>query len=173
VGIRRGSIRGVHTSLSAAFKNEKHRKQWLSSLEYVISAFGTKHIDSITSADILAALNPVWLVRPETSRRVLQRIRVIFDWCKAQGFCSGDNPTEGITKVLPKHRASQAHHASLPYVSAVGALGTIGAADGADLPQPTITKKARTASRGTGYGRMSPRLRCCARCWLMVAPSTC
>jgi integrase len=46
---------------------------------------------------------------------VLQRIRVVFDWCKAQGYCSGDNPTDGLTKVLPKHRSSRGHHAALPY----------------------------------------------------------
>jgi integrase len=42
-------------------------------------------------------------------------VRVIFDWCKAQGHCAGDNPTEGVTKVLPKHRDAAEHHAALPY----------------------------------------------------------
>ncbi len=105
----------VHEAHSAAFKNEKHSKQWLSSLASVFSAFGTKRVNAITSADILAALSPQWLVRPETSRRVLQRVRVVFEWCKAQGYCSGDNPTQGLTKVLPRHRGVQAHHAALPF----------------------------------------------------------
>ena len=109
------AARQVHASHAATFQNEKHRKQWLSSLAGAISAFGTKRVDAIASADILAVLNPHWLERPETSRRVLQRLRVIFDWCKAQGYCAGDNPTEGLTKVLPKHRATKAHHAALPY----------------------------------------------------------
>jgi integrase len=109
------AARQVHASHAATFKNEKHRKQWLSSLAGAISAFGTKRVDAITSADILSVLTPQWLDRPETSRRVLQRLRVIFDWCKAQGYCAGDNPTEGLTKVLPKHRATKAHHAALPY----------------------------------------------------------
>jgi integrase len=105
----------VHASHSAAFKNEKHRKQWLSSLGDVLKAFGAKRVDAITSADLLAALGPSWLKRPETSSRVLQRVRTIFEWCKAQGYCSGDNPTQGLTKVLPKHHGVQAHHAALPY----------------------------------------------------------
>lgn len=105
----------VHSLHSASFKNDKHRKQWLASLDGVFSAFGAKAVDAITSADILAALSPQWLARPETSRRVLQRVRVIFQWCKAQGYCSGDNPTEGVTKVLPKHRTPPAHHSALPY----------------------------------------------------------
>lgn len=109
------AARQVHASHAVSFKNEKHRKQWLSSLGAVFSAFGGKRVDAVTSADVLGALSPNWLARPETSRRVLQRIRVVLDWCKAQGFCSGDNPTQGITKVLPKHRGTQAHHAALPY----------------------------------------------------------
>lgn len=105
----------VHTAHAATFKNEKHRKQWLSSLGEVFTTFGAKRVDAITSADILAALSPTWLKRPETSRRVLQRVKVVFDWCKAQGFCAGDNPTHGMTKVLPKHRDTKTHHAALPY----------------------------------------------------------
>ena len=105
----------VHSAHAAGFRNEKHRKQWLSSLADVFTAFGGKRVDAIGSADVLAALSPRWLERPETSRRVLQRIAVVFDWCKAQGYCMGDNPTEGLTKVLPKHRAVKAHHAALPF----------------------------------------------------------
>lgn len=105
----------VHTARGASFKNEKHRKQWLSSLGDIFKAFGAKRVDAITSADVLGALSPNWLKRPETSRRVFQRVRMVFDWCKAQAFCSGDNPTDGVSKVLPRQRASQAHHAALPY----------------------------------------------------------
>ena len=105
----------VHAAQAQSFRNEKHRKQWLSSLSPAMSAFGSKRVDDITSADILATLGPRWSTRPETSRRVLQRLRAIFDWCQAQGYRSGDNPTLGIKKVLPKHRAATNHHAALPY----------------------------------------------------------
>ena len=105
----------VHKAHSAAFKNEKHSKQWLSSLSGVFSVFGAKRVNAIGSADVLQALSPNWLKRRETSRRVLQRVRVIFDWCKAQGYCAGDNPTEGLTKVLPRQKATQVHHAALPF----------------------------------------------------------
>ncbi|MDP6579647.1 MAG: integrase arm-type DNA-binding domain-containing protein [Vicinamibacterales bacterium] len=105
----------VHATHASTFRNEKHRKQWLSSLTLMFTAFGAKRVDAITSADILTAITPQWLEHPETSRRVLQRLRVIFEWCKAQGFYAGDNPTQGITRVLPKHRAPRGHHAALPY----------------------------------------------------------
>jgi hypothetical protein len=128
----------VHTAHAATFRNEKHRKQWLSSLTGVF-----------TSADVLAALTHQWLGRPETSRRVLQRIRVVFEWCKAKGYCSGDNPTEGLTKVLPKHRAAKAHHAALPYPQVpafVHALREAGASESVSLAfEFTILCAARTS----------------------------
>jgi integrase len=111
------AARQFHESHAAGFRNDKHRKQWLSSLASIFRAFGAKRVDAVASADVLAALGPTWLVTPETSRRVLQRIAVVLEWCKAQGYCTGDNPTRGLTKVLPKHRQTREHHAALPYQS--------------------------------------------------------
>jgi len=61
----------VHAGREAEFRNEKHRKKWLSSLSGVISTCGSKRVDVITSADVLSVLSPQWLARPETARRVL------------------------------------------------------------------------------------------------------
>jgi integrase len=123
----------VHAAHAASFKNEKHRKQWLASLSTIFKTCGDKRVDAITSADLLAALSPNWLKRPETSSRVLQRVRVIFEWCKAQGYCTGDNPTQGLTKVLPKHRATQAHHAALPYQQVPAFIHALREADAGEL----------------------------------------
>jgi integrase len=40
---------------------------------------------------------------------------MVLDWAKASGFRTGDNPVDGITKVLPKHKTATGHHAALPY----------------------------------------------------------
>ena len=109
------AARQVHAAHAPTFKSIKHRKQWLSSLTPLFAAIGAKRVDDVTTGDILTAISPHWLARPATSRRVVQRVRVIFEWCKAQSFYAGDNPTDGITKVLPKHRRSPGHHPALPY----------------------------------------------------------
>ena len=36
-------------------------------------------------------------------------------WAKAAQHRTGDNPTEGLTKVLPKHNREAEHRAALPY----------------------------------------------------------
>ena len=109
------AARQVHAAHAPTFKSSKHRKQWLSSLTPMFAAIGAKRVDDVTTGDILTAISPHWLARPATSRRVFQRLRVIFEWCKAQGYYTGGNPTDGITKVLPKHRRSPKHYPALPY----------------------------------------------------------
>lgn len=123
----------VHEAHAAGFRNAKHGKQWLASLAGVFSAFGAKRVDAIGSADVLAALTPMWLAKPETSRRVLQRIRVIFEWSKAQGHRTGDNPTDGLTKVLPKHREAREHHAALPYQELPAFMRALHASDAGEV----------------------------------------
>lgn len=124
------AAREVHREHSQAFKNPKHRAQWLASLEAdAFPKLGELSIETITSADVLQVLTPIWLTKPETARRVKQRMKLVFDWAKAKRFRSGDNPTEGLTKVLPKHKGDKQHHAALPYRDVPTVLTAL-----ADLP---------------------------------------
>ena len=110
------AAREVHKIHSATWKNDKHKKQWITTLEnYVFPTFGSLHVDNIGTPEILSVLNPIWLTKPETARRVRQRIHTVLEWAKAAGFRSGDNPVDGILKILPKQPVSQAHHTALPY----------------------------------------------------------
>ncbi len=106
----------VYESHTGAWRNGKHKKQWLDSLEkYVFPVFGKKQVSAVTSADIMQALTPIWISKAETARRILQRIRSTMDWAKAAGYCQGDNPVIGLTKALPKQTGKRKHHAALPY----------------------------------------------------------
>ena len=81
------AARNVHASLSPSFKNAKHAKQWIHTLEtFVFPIFGSHRVDSIDTPDVLKVLEPIWLKTPETARRVRQRIRSVFDWAKASGY---------------------------------------------------------------------------------------
>lgn len=109
----------VHAAHKVSWKNPKHAAQWINTLTtYALPFFGKKQVDQVDSSDVLKALNPIWISKPETARRVLQRIRTVFDWAKASGHRSGDNPVDGVSKVLPKQNAVGSHHAALPYAKA-------------------------------------------------------
>jgi integrase len=106
----------VHADHKASWRNEKHRAQWIDSLrQYAFPELGTRRIDRIDTPEIMRVLVPIWLVKPETARRVRQRIGSVLDWAKAAGFRSGDNPVEGTKRGLPKQPAKTAHHAAMPY----------------------------------------------------------
>jgi integrase len=125
------AARQVHTEQSKSFRNKKHAAQWLSSLDmYVFKVFGNRRVDHIESADVLKALSTIWLSKPETARRVRQRIKTVFDWAKASGYRTGDNPVEGVSKVLPKHSTKQEHHAALPHAQLSTFIETLRQYDG-------------------------------------------
>jgi integrase len=110
------AARLVHEAHSKPWRNAQHKAQWISTLEtYIFPVFGSRRLDHIESADVLKALSPIWMDKPETARRVRQRVKTVFEWAKASGFRSGDNPVEGVSQVLPKHETKQEHHAALPY----------------------------------------------------------
>lgn len=115
----------VHAAHSPSWKNKKHADQWLNTLtEYAFPVFGTRRVDAVQTNDIKAALLNIWLTKPETARRVRQRIHMVFEWCKASDWITG-NPCDGLTKVLPKQPTSQKHHAALPYAKVPGFITSL------------------------------------------------
>jgi integrase len=60
-------------------------------------------------------LTPIWLDKPQTARRVLQRVNAIFEWAIVTGARSAANPCTGIRRVLPKQGREVRHHPALPY----------------------------------------------------------
>jgi integrase len=101
----------------AAWRNEKHAVQWLSSLKrHVFPVMGEKRVDQVETSDVLRVLSPIWLSKPETARRLRQRISMILDWAKAAGHRSGDNPVEGVAKGLPRQNERRTHFTAIPYV---------------------------------------------------------
>jgi integrase len=104
----------VHAEHKAGWKNDKHAAQWLATLkEYAYPTFGTKRVDSIDTADVLKVLSPIWMTKPETARRVRQRIGTVLDWAHAAGHRAGENPVRTVNRGLPKQvDKKQASHFS-------------------------------------------------------------
>lgn len=106
----------VHEEHKAAWKNAKHTDQWINTLRtYASPSLGQRSVDSIETPDILSVLSPIWQSKPETARRLRQRLKTVFDWAKASGLRSGENPVEGVGRGLPKQTKAVRHHAALPF----------------------------------------------------------
>lgn len=98
------------------WRNPKHSAQWIRTLEtYAFPHFGEKRIDTISTADVLNALAPIWNEKRETSERLLQRISKVFDWAKAAGHRADENPTHSVRSGLPKRDRQRRHQPALTW----------------------------------------------------------
>jgi integrase len=90
----------------SAWKNGKHRQQWQNTLKtYALPALGNRPVAAIDGALITDALSPIWTKKPETARRVKQRIERVVQWVR-----NG--------KPLPMRGASKRvrHHPAMPFI---------------------------------------------------------
>lgn len=95
------AARQVHGQLLPGWRNPKHGKQWISTLEqYAFPIIGRQPINAITPAHIASVLQPIWLEIPETATRVKQRLHAVMAWAWAHGFCQA-NPVDVVDKLLP------------------------------------------------------------------------
>ncbi|KFK95668.1 MULTISPECIES: tyrosine-type recombinase/integrase [unclassified Serratia (in: enterobacteria)] len=94
--------RQVHMDLLPGWKNDKHGKQWIATLEqYAFPSIGSLPLDTITPAHMAEVLRPIWLSIPETASRVKQRLHAVMAWGWAHGHCVA-NPVDVVTHLLPQ-----------------------------------------------------------------------
>lgn len=119
------AARRVHAIHVPTWSNPKHAAQFLTTLEtYVFPHFGNLRISEVSSAHVLAALTPIWTSKPETARRVRQRIGTVMKWAVAQGWRM-DNPAASIAQGLPKQDKVRSHRKALPYVEVAACIAAI------------------------------------------------
>jgi integrase len=138
----------VHSSHKDAWRNKKHADQWINTLKaYVFPIIGDRRVDQIDAPVVLKVLSPIWLTRPETARRVKQRIGTVLDWAKVAGFRTGDNPIDGVSKGLPKQPDRNKHHAALPYSKIPAFTATLRASGGSETASLAFEFLILTATR--------------------------
>ena len=142
------AARLFHKNSMPTWKNEKHGKQWLSTMEaYAFEPFGDKPIDKVTSNDLYHALMAIWHSHPETARRVKQRINAVFEWAVGTGLRT-DNPAQSVGRSLPKHdRSKVQHRLAIPYVEVGAAINKIRASDAGSVTKLAFEFLVLTATR--------------------------
>lgn len=109
-----------HDVLKADWRNEKHSKQWLSTLErYAFPVIGKMPVNEIDVDEMSNVLTPIWMEKPETASRVRNRMGAVLSYAKAKKYRSTDAPLNALSFVLPKQKnarkALYRNHPSLPY----------------------------------------------------------
>jgi integrase len=109
----------VCETLSAGFRNDKHKAQWRMTLRNYAAPLRGKPVDTVATDDVLAVLKPIWSEKPETASRLRGRIEKVLDAAKAKGYRSGENPARWrghLDHLLPKpQKLKRGHHAAMPY----------------------------------------------------------
>jgi integrase len=78
---------------SAEFGNEKHAKQWRSTLDaYAVPVLGNLPIAAVETRHVLKVLEPIWTEKTVTASRLRQRIEAVLSWATVAGHRTGDNP---------------------------------------------------------------------------------
>ena len=104
------------------WRHPRHAQDWMSSLRrHVLPDLGRMPVSEISSAEVLDTLRRIWHERPETARRVRQRISAVMDWAIAMQFRT-DNPCDRLGPVLGPQQDLVQHMRALPHGDVAAAI---------------------------------------------------
>lgn len=121
----RDAARQYHAENEAGWESAVYARQWLASLEnYAFPKLGDLPTGSITAADTITVLTPIWQEIPETARQVRNRICAVLDYAHAKGWRSREAPSgNGSLKAgrgLPRQVKARENRKAMPYVAVPG-----------------------------------------------------
>jgi integrase len=119
------------------YTNDKHRKQWQSTLEsYAYPIIGQMIVADISMRNVLDVVlqhtkhrngsqGKLWEVKNETCKRTLDRMRTIFNYAIVNEYRSGTNPAQwkgylDTQLAAPRGLKTVVHHPALPYANIGG-----------------------------------------------------
>lgn len=106
----------VHAEHKRNWRNGKHQSQWIQTLAtYAFPTIGEVPVSQVEGPAVRDLLAAIWLEKPETARRVRQRIGAVLDWAYAKGYRDSEAPMRSITKGLPRQPKKTGHHAAMPF----------------------------------------------------------
>jgi integrase len=106
----------AHEAKRDGWKNPKHVQQWINTLQtYAFPIIGNIPIDKIDTPDILKVLQPIWLEKEETARRVRQRLGAVIDYAVVNKWREHRVHMDLLDDALPKQKKRDGHHSALPY----------------------------------------------------------
>jgi integrase len=111
----RTAAKTYHAEWKRRRRNAKHEAQWLSSLEaYAFPRFGDLRVDQIGNGHVRDALADIWLTKPETARRVRQRIGKVLDYAHGAGWRAAF-AMSGVNGSLPEQPRKSGRFEAMPF----------------------------------------------------------
>lgn len=105
-----------HDNVKGGWKNPKHRAQWVQTLKtYAYPILGKRRVNAIDAPLIWSALGAIWQEKPETARRVRQRIASVLDYSKANGWRETEAPMRALAQIASRQTKRTGNFAAMPY----------------------------------------------------------
>jgi integrase len=145
----------------AGWRNEKHAKQWTSTLNtYAHPTLGKLSVQAVDVTLVMRVLEPIWKHKTETASRVRQRIECVLDWAAVRGYRQGENPARWrghLQKALPARAKVQKvrHHPALPYAALPDFMAELRAENGDSARALEFAILTATRTNETLKGRWS------------------
>lgn len=138
---------------SVEWKNAKHRQQWENTLStYAYPVIGQLSVGDVDQSHILKILEPIWLTKTDTAKRLRGRIEMVLEWAKVRKYRTGDNPARWaghLDHLLPRPSKvrKRRHHPAVPYENVQQAVTRIANVKGISAQALLFT--ILTAARST------------------------
>lgn len=133
---------------SAKLTSEKFARQWRRDVErFAEPVFGDRRVASITSADIVTVLEPIWFSKSDTAGKVFQRLAAFFDYAMSKGWHSGPNPASVAKSGLGRQPERSERRASLHWTLAPSFYQQISSLPASESTRLALRTVILTASR--------------------------
>jgi integrase len=119
------AAKAVHEEHKHGWRNDKHGAQWLATLKtYAFPKIGQLSVEAVTTGHVRDLLADIWLVKPETARRVRQRIGTVLDYAHGKGWRE-PFVMAAVNKALPRQPRKAGRFAAMPYGDVPAFLGKL------------------------------------------------
>lgn len=143
---------------SLGLGSEKTVKQWRGMMTAKVGKIAKLRVHEIQTSDVLEALKPYWVSRPETGKKMRERIERILDAARAKGLIVGawENPARWrghLQHLLPRRSKPVRHQPAMAYADLPAFMSELRLKEGpaALALQFTILTVARTAETLEGH----------------------
>lgn len=115
------AARRWYSAMAPQWRGNPRAGNALARLErHAFPVIGDHRIDAITLGQVLSVLEPLWITKTETAKKLRYSMEGIFEWAIAAGLRAGDNPAAwkgGLKAVLPAPSkvTRVTHYPALPW----------------------------------------------------------
>ena len=114
----------VYDHKKSYWVSDREPKNWNATVDKYAMKLGTMLVTDIIGKDLLDILEPLWVTKSDTARRLRSYLRIIMSRVVAEGFRS-DNPIDNLSPFLPSQKGKRQHHPALHYSHVPAALAIV------------------------------------------------